>query len=161
VDDQSAVEIRFGTVPGLEYQRAILDGRLPVQPFQKLLGFALRTIDDDGTTIADVTPRAEFANSGGRLHGGYLSAIMDCVTASAAHATQPAGVGAPHIHAAYRFLESATHHAPLVAWAAVTQTGRSVIHVRTEVRTEAGGVVAAGETIHKVRSLRSSSAPAS
>ncbi|MEV0732939.1 PaaI family thioesterase [Polymorphospora sp. NPDC050346] len=143
----------FGVVSGLEYQRAIADGVIPTQPFQTLLGFRLRSVDDDGGIVGDAVPRPEFANSAGRLHGGYLSALMDCATATAAHSQQPVGVGAPHIHASYRFLSSADHRSALVVTARPTHVGRSVVHAAVEIRTRAGKLIASGETVHKVRRI--------
>ncbi|MEV7231010.1 PaaI family thioesterase [Polymorphospora sp. NPDC051019] len=151
--EQHPLRPAFGVVSGLEYQRAIADGVIPTQPFQTLLGFHLRSVDDDGTVVGDAIPHAEFANSAGRLHGGYLSALMDCATATAAHSRQPVGAGAPHIHASYRFLSSADHRSALVITARPSHVGRSVVHAAVEIRTRAGRLIASGETIHKVRRI--------
>jgi uncharacterized protein (TIGR00369 family) len=144
----------FGEVSGLEYQLAIANGEISAQPFHTLLGLRLRSVQADGRVVFDATPRPEFANSAGRLHGGYLSAVMDCATAAAAHTQQPAGVGVPHIHASYRFLASADHRSPLIVSARLIHVGRSVLHATAEIRTEAGDLIAAGETIHKTRSAK-------
>ncbi|BCB83779.1 PaaI family thioesterase [Phytohabitans suffuscus] len=141
----------FGVVSGLEYQRAIIDGVIPVQPFPALLGLRLRSIGEDGSAVCEVTCRPEFANSAGRLHGGYLSALMDCATAAAVHSQQPAGVGSPHIHASYRFVASADYRSQLTVTARPVHIGRSVVHATVEVRTGSGRLIASGETIHKVR----------
>nr|BFE57819.1 PaaI family thioesterase [Dactylosporangium thailandense] len=140
----------FGAVPGLEYQRAIVDGVIPPQPFPALLGLRLRSMDDDGTVICEAVGRPEFANATGHLHGGYLSALMDCATAAAVHSQQPAGVGAPHMHAAYRFLAAADHHQRLTVSARITHAGRSVVHAAAEIRSGNGELLASGETIHKI-----------
>ncbi|MCT2582242.1 PaaI family thioesterase [Actinophytocola gossypii] len=140
--------------PGLEYQRAIIDGTLPTPPFVALLGLRITSVAEDGATVCEATPRPEFANSAGRLHGGYLTALMDCVTATAAHSQQPAGVGVPHIHASYRFLSAADHRTPVVVTARPTHVGRSVVHAAAEIRDHRGTLIASGETIHKTRPIR-------
>ncbi|MGB3437240.1 MAG: PaaI family thioesterase [Actinophytocola sp.] len=144
----------FGTVSGLEFQRAVADGAIQTPPFLTLMGVRIRSVAPDGATVCDVTPRPEFTNSGGRLHGGYLTALMDCATATAAHSQQSAGVGTPHIHASYRFLAAADHRGPLVVTARPTHVGRSIVHATAEIHDGRGRLLAAGETIHKVRHIR-------
>lgn len=144
----------FGTATGLEYQRAIADEVIPTPPFLALLGLRIRSVAEDGVTVCEATPRTEFANSAGRLHGGYLSALMDCATATAAHSQQPAGVGTPHIHASYRFLSAVDHNTSVIVTARPTHVGRSVVHAAVEIRDPRGRVIAAGETIHKTRTIR-------
>ncbi|GAB3429287.1 PaaI family thioesterase [Actinophytocola sediminis] len=144
----------FGAVSGLAFQRAVADDTIQRPPFQVVLGLRIRSVAEDGTTVCDVTPGPEFTSAGGFLHGGYLTALMDCATAAAAHSQQAAGVGTPHIHASYRFLAAGDHRSPLVVTARPTHVGRSIVHATAEVRDGRGRVLAAGETVHKVRTIR-------
>ncbi|MGX1702018.1 PaaI family thioesterase [Microbacterium sp. NPDC055357] len=159
MNKEQAASPRFGQSSGLEYQRAIAEGRIERQPFQTLIGFSLTRVDDDGTAEAKVVPRPEFCNAAGRLHGGYLSAVLDCITATVAHSTQPAESAAPHMHAAYRFVRAVTADAPLIATATITVRSRSIVHVHGELLDERGRLIASGETIHKIRRMRDSVTP--
>lgn len=153
---QQPESVEFGKVSGIEFQTAVLLGQAEENTFHTLLGFRVLEVDEAGYSKCEAVPQPQFGNGAGPLHGGYLSALMDCGTAVAVHSCIPSGVGAPHIHANYRFIAatSTSTENRLTIESKVTSQGRSIIHCTVTVIDSRGAIVCAGETIHKVRSLR-------
>lgn len=87
----------------------------------RLLGMRPIRIDE-GSVSFGVTPKPDFANPLGSVHGGVCATLLDSVMGCAVHTTLPAGVG-------YTTLEL------------------KVNYIRT-VPTDAGELIGEGTTIH-------------
>ncbi|OLB20667.1 MAG: hypothetical protein AUI12_18340 [Acidobacteria bacterium 13_2_20CM_2_57_6] len=90
--------IQYGVVPtgtaktisGLELLTAIMEGRLPAPPIQKVLDFRLVEVAR-GYTAFSGSPKFEYYNPLGTVHGGYTAALLDSCMACAVHSTLDAG----------------------------------------------------------------------
>ena len=78
------------TIPGLQLLNAIMEGTLPAPPIQKALDFRLVEVAR-GYTVFASTPRFEYYNPLGSVHGGYTAALLDSCMACAVHSTLDAG----------------------------------------------------------------------
>lgn len=134
---------------GLAFVEGVRDGRWPADPFMVALGIRV-TAAERGRCVMEATPGDDHRNLGGIVHGGYLSTLLDSVTGFALHTTLKPGDTPPHLSASYRFLSMARPGVALVASAEVLKAGRSIGHVRAELRDAAGRLVATGETTHAV-----------
>jgi hypothetical protein len=77
---------------GLEFLRAIRDGKLPAPPIAELMGFHPVEVGE-GYVVFEGTPDESVYNPIGMVHGGYVCTLADTVAACAVHTTLPAGVG--------------------------------------------------------------------
>jgi uncharacterized protein (TIGR00369 family) len=100
VDDQSAPAIEYGvtppqimaTMPGLDFVRAIFDGKLPAPPImQGIEPFA--STAEPGVVVMHSTPGFRHYNPIGSVHGGYAATLLDSVMGLAVHTMLPAGTG--------------------------------------------------------------------
>jgi uncharacterized protein (TIGR00369 family) len=78
------------TLSGLELLTAIRDGTLPSPPIQQVMDFRIAEIRR-GFTIFAGTPKFEYYNPIGSVHGGYTACLLDSCMACAVHSTLEAG----------------------------------------------------------------------
>src|SRR5271169_2240340 len=78
------------TIPGRQLLTAIMDGTLPAPPIQQALDFRLVQVED-GYTAFTGTPKFEYYNPLGTVHGGYTAALLDSCMACAVHSTLEVG----------------------------------------------------------------------
>jgi uncharacterized protein (TIGR00369 family) len=79
------IEIARG-VTGLQLLTAIMEGTLAEPPIQKTLDFRLVRVERGYTAFAG-TPRVDYYNPLGSVHGGYIAALLDSCMACAVHST--------------------------------------------------------------------------
>jgi uncharacterized protein (TIGR00369 family) len=78
------------TIPGLQLLTEIMNGTQPAPPIQKALDFRLVQVEQGYTAFAG-TPKFEYYNLLGSVHGGYTAALLDSCMACAVHSTLEAG----------------------------------------------------------------------
>lgn len=124
-------------MPGLEYLRAMADGRVPWPPIARLIGFdAEDGAIESGRVVLTCTPGEQHYNPIGSVHGGLACTLLDSAMGCAVHSTLPAGVG-------YTTLELKVNLVRAIA----ADTGRvraegTVIHAGRRVATAEGRLVA-------------------
>jgi len=79
---------------GIDYLRAIREGKVPAPPFARLLGFELETIEDGAVTFA-MTPEECHYNPFGVMHGGVAASLFDSALGCAVQSLLPAARMAP------------------------------------------------------------------
>jgi uncharacterized protein (TIGR00369 family) len=120
---------------GLEFLRAIGEGRLPQPPMARLLGFEGLEAGE-GRVVFAVTPDESHYNPIGVVHGGLAMTLLDSAMGCAVQSTLPAGSG-------YTTLETKVNFARAIT----RDTGRilceaTVLHAGRTVATAEGRVVA-------------------
>jgi uncharacterized protein (TIGR00369 family) len=100
MDDRASPKVEYGVTPtevmasmaGIDFVRALFDGRLPTPPI-------LQTIEpfdctaEPGTVVMHSIPGVRHYNPIGSVHGGYAATLLDSVMGLAVHSTLPAGTG--------------------------------------------------------------------
>jgi uncharacterized protein (TIGR00369 family) len=124
---------------GIEFLRAIRDGRLPPPPIAELLGFRLVEVDS-GHAVFEMRPGEQHYNPIGVVHGGIAMTLLDSAMGCAIHSHMPAG-------AAYTTLEAKTHLVRAVsADTGVLRAIGKAVHLGSRVATAEGRLVdAAGK----------------
>jgi uncharacterized protein (TIGR00369 family) len=79
-------------MPGIDFLRAIRDGRLPAPPIARLMGFDLVEIDI-GHAVFEVVPGERHYNPIGVVHGGLAMTLLDSCMGCAVQTHMPAGSG--------------------------------------------------------------------
>lgn len=90
--DPSALAQAARTLSGLDFLRAIRDGRLPQAPIAALLGMTLAAVEE-GHAVFELTPAEQHYNPIGSVHAGVAATMLDSAMACAVHSLQPAGGG--------------------------------------------------------------------
>ncbi len=76
--------------PGIEFLRAIRDGRLPAPPIARLLGFDLVEVEP-GHAVFELVPGEQHYNPIGVVHGGVAMTLLDSAMGCAVQSEMPAG----------------------------------------------------------------------
>jgi uncharacterized protein (TIGR00369 family) len=81
---------QLATRPGLDLLRDMIAGKLPGPPIASVLSFTLAAVEN-GFVVFEGTPKFEFYNPLGTVHGGWAATLLDSAMACAVHSTLPAG----------------------------------------------------------------------
>jgi uncharacterized protein (TIGR00369 family) len=140
-DPAATVTLGAG-LPGLEFMRALSEGRIPPPPIARLLGMWPTKIDV-GLVVFECTPDESAYNPIGMVHGGMLCTLADSAAGCAVHTTLDAGVGYSSIGITVNFLRPVTlRSGTLVATGRVVKPGRRVATATAEIVDGNGNLVA-------------------
>jgi uncharacterized protein (TIGR00369 family) len=114
------------TMSGMQLLAAIKDGTLPAPPIQRTLDFRIVEVERGFAAFVG-TPKFEYYNPIGSVHGGYTAALLDSCMACAVHSALETGYS-------YATLEIKINYVRAIT----TETG--------EVRAE-GKIINAGKRI--------------
>jgi uncharacterized protein (TIGR00369 family) len=100
MDDRPAPKIEYGVTPtevmasmaGIDFVRAIFDGRLPAPPIMQNIE-PFDTSADPGVVVMHSFPAFRHYNPIGSVHGGYAATLLDSAMGLAVHSTLPPGTG--------------------------------------------------------------------
>jgi uncharacterized protein (TIGR00369 family) len=112
----------ISTMNGIDFLRAMRDGRVPTPPVLSLIGFRLTEVDT-GRVVFEFDPAEYHYNPAGTVHGGVACTVLDSAAACTVHSTLPAGM-------------------------ALTTLEVKINYVRP-IRTETGPMRCEGALIHK------------
>ena len=95
-----APTVEYGVTPthvmasmsGLDFVRAIFDGRLPAPPIMQNIE-PFDTSADSGVVVMHSIPGFRHYNPIGSVHGGYAATLLDSAMGLAVHSTLPPGTG--------------------------------------------------------------------
>jgi uncharacterized protein (TIGR00369 family) len=131
---------------GLDYLRALADGRFPRSPIAVLMNFTGIEVEE-GRVVFRAEPAEFHLNPVGLVHGGLAATLLDSAMGCAIHTTLPAG-------AFYTTAQLNVHYvrAPrvgggeIVCEGRVLHAGRSTATADATIRDAAGKLVAHGTT---------------
>jgi uncharacterized protein (TIGR00369 family) len=127
---------------GLEFLRAIADGKLPPAPIASLLGFRLAEVEH-GRVVFEVAPDDSVYNPIGVVHGGLVCTLADTVAACAVHSTLDLGTIYTSIDLNVSYMRPVTRDSgTLRAVGTVVKPGRRVAFSRAEIFDGGGKLVA-------------------
>ncbi len=129
--DPAALAAASRSMPGLDFLRAIRDGRLPPPPIAQVLGFRLIEVEH-GHAVFEFAPGEQHYNPIGVVHGGMAMTLLDSAMGCSVHTRMPPGAG-------YTTLEAKTN----LVRAITKGTGRlraigRVVHIGNRVATAEG-----------------------
>ncbi len=110
--DPEALAAAGRSMAGIDFLRAIRDGRLPSPPIAELLGFRLAEVEP-GHAVFEVIPGEQHYNPIGVVHGGLAMTLLDSAMGCSVQTHMPAGGG-------YTTLEAKTNLVRAIS----SQTGK-------------------------------------
>jgi uncharacterized protein (TIGR00369 family) len=119
------------SMSGIEFLRAIRDGRLAAPPICSLLGYRLAEVEP-GRAVFEVVPGEQHFNPIGVVHGGLAMTLLDSAMACSVQTQIPAGTGYTTLEVKINLVRPIT---------AATGTMRAIgktIHVGSRVGTAEG-----------------------
>jgi uncharacterized protein (TIGR00369 family) len=129
------------TMPGLELLTAIMEGTLPAPPIQQVLDFRLVKVERGYVAFAG-TPKFEYYNPIGSVHGGYTAALLDSCMACAVHTMLEAGYG-------YATLEVKINYVrPITSETGLIRAEGKVIHSGKRIATAEGRLFDSAEKLY-------------
>ena len=129
--DPGALAAVGRSMSGLDFLRAIRDGKLPPPPIAVLLGFRLTEVEP-GHAVFECAPGEQHYNPIGVVHGGLAMTLLDSAMGCCVQTRVPAGSG-------YTTLEAKTN----LVRAITDKTGRlratgKVVHIGSRIATAEG-----------------------
>ncbi len=82
----------MASMPGIDFVRAIFDGRLPAPPVMQTIE-PFDSTAEPGHVVFNSVPGLRHYNPIGVVHGGYAATLLDSAMGLAVHTMLPAGLG--------------------------------------------------------------------
>jgi uncharacterized protein (TIGR00369 family) len=121
------------SMPGIEFLRAIRDGRLPPPPIAQLMGFSLVEVEP-GYAVFECIPGEQHYNPIGVVHGGLAMTLLDSAMGCCVQTRMPDKAG-------YTTLEAKTNLVrPITAATGKLRAIGKVLHVGSRVATAEGRI---------------------
>ncbi len=116
MDDRSAPGVEYGVtppqlmaaMPGIDFVRAMFEGRLPSPPIMQLMGLDHASVEQPGLVVMQSTPTLQHYNPIGSVHGGYAATMLDSAMGLAVHSMLPKGQGYTTLEFKVRFIRGMT-----------------------------------------------------
>ena len=153
--------IQYGVVPqmtaktmtGLQLLTEIMNGTQPAPPIQQALDFRLVQVEQGYTAFAG-TPKFEYYNPLGCVHGGYAAALLDSCMACAVHSTLEAGYSYATLEIKISYVRAITSHTGEVrAEGRVINSGKRIATAEGRLFDSTGILYAHGTTTCLVLTL--------
>ena len=130
-EDPLALAAAGRAVSGIEFLRAIRDGKLPHPPIAQLMGFRLVEVEP-GHAVFECVPGEQHYNPIGVVHGGLAMTLLDSAMGVCIHTRMPLGGG-------YTTLEAKTNLVRAIS----DKTGRlraigRLVHLGNRIATAEG-----------------------
>ena len=115
MDDKPARKIEYGvtppevmaSMPGLDFVRAIFDGRLPEPPVMQTIE-PFDCTAEPGVVVMHSIPGFRHYNPIGSVHGGYAATLLDSAMGLAVHSQCPVGSGYTTLEFKVSFIRAMT-----------------------------------------------------
>ncbi len=131
---------------GLEYLKAIGEGRIPRPPIAELLGFEGIEVEE-GRAVFAVVPDEYHYNPIGVVHGGLAMTLLDSAMGCAVQTTLPAGAAYTTLEVKVNFARAITRDTGRVLCEAkIVHPGRTVATAEGRVYAEETGKLLAHGT---------------
>lgn len=142
IDRGSSAKSKTGVIPfqimqhhsGLEVLQRMKDGLLPAPAMSDVFRFKLGDFEFGKATLVS-TPRAEFNNTMGIMHGGYAMTLLDSCMGVAIYTTLSSGFGYTTIETKVNFVK------PITAETGLLRAVGHAVHTGTRTATAEGRLI--------------------
>jgi uncharacterized protein (TIGR00369 family) len=132
--------------PGIEFLRAMRDGKLPHPPICALLNYRLVEVEP-GRAVFEATPGEQHYNPIGVVHGGLAMTLLDSAMGCAVQTQMPAGGGYTTLEAKTNLVRAITADTgKLRAVGKVLHAGKRIATAEARLEDAAGKLYAHATT---------------
>jgi uncharacterized protein (TIGR00369 family) len=141
-EDPMALAHAGRAMPGIEFLRAIRDGKLPHPPICALLNYRLVEVEP-GHAVFEITAGERHYNPIGVVHGGIAMTLLDSAMGCAVQTQMPAGGGYTTLEAKTNLVRAVTAETgPLRAIGKVMHAGKRIATAEGRLEDRAGKLYA-------------------
>ena len=134
------------SMAGIEFLRAMRDGKLPPPPIAELLGFILVEVEP-GRAVFEVTSGERHYNPIGVVHGGLAMTLLDSAMGCSVQTQMPAGGGYTTLEAKTNLVRAITAETGLLrATGKVLHVGKRIATAEARLEDKAGKLYAHATT---------------
>jgi uncharacterized protein (TIGR00369 family) len=134
------------SMAGIDFLRAMRDGKLPPPPIAELLGFRLVEVEP-GRAVFEVTPGERHYNPIGVVHGGLAMTLLDSAMGCSVQTQMPAGGGYTTLEAKTNLVRAITAETGLLrAIGKVLHAGKRIATAEARLEDKAGKLYAHATT---------------
>ncbi|MGH8724210.1 MAG: PaaI family thioesterase [Burkholderiales bacterium] len=134
------------SMPGIEFLRAIRDGKLPHPPICALLNYRLVEVEP-GHAVFEITAGEQHYNPIGVVHGGIAMTLLDSAMGCAVQTHMPAGGGYTTLEAKTNLVRAVTAATgKLRAIGKIVHLGKRVVTAEGRLEDPAGKLYAHATT---------------
>jgi uncharacterized protein (TIGR00369 family) len=127
---------------GIDYLKAMFEGRLPVPPILNTMNFKMKSIEE-GKAVFGFTAEEYHYNPIGTVHGGVISTLLDSAMGCTVHSILPAGKGYTTLELKVNFLRAITKDSgELFSEGKMIHTGNKTALVEAQITDAQGKVYA-------------------
>ena len=136
----------MASMPGVEFVRAIFDGRLPAPPIMQTIE-PYNQVAEPGVVTFSSTPGFRHYNPIGSVHGGYAATLLDSAMGLAVHSTLPSGTGYTTLEFKISFIRGMTKDTgPVKTEGRVLNAGRRTATAEARITDAKGRLLAHATT---------------
>jgi len=152
--DKTAATIEYGvtptevmaSMPGIDFVRAIFDGKLPAPPIMQNIE-PFDSTAEPGVVVMHSIPGLRHYNPIGSVHGGYAATLLDSAMGLAVHSMLPVGTGYTTLEFKVSFIKGMTKDSGLVRTEGRTlNVGRRAATAEARVTDSRGRLLAHATT---------------
>ena len=134
------------SMSGLDFMRAMLEGRLAGPPIAGLMGYEAQEVEE-GRVVFRGAPRFEVTNPMGTVHGGWYGTLLDSAMACAVMTRLPRGASYTTLEYKVNIVRGIPLGTVILCEGAAAHVGRTTGVATGEIRGEADGrLYATGST---------------
>ncbi|WP_088187104.1 PaaI family thioesterase [Desulfosporosinus sp. FKA] len=122
------------SISGLDYLRAIRDGKISQPPVAKLIGYQIKEVDH-GFAVFELDPGEQHYNPFATVHGGILSTLLDTTMTAAVLTTLPQNITCSTIEIKVNFIKPVNTQSKLLCCEA------RPIHIGRKLATVEGRIM--------------------
>jgi uncharacterized protein (TIGR00369 family) len=154
MDSSNIPKVEYGVTPpqvmasmtGLEFVRAMFDGKLPAPPIMENVEPFDSTAENGVVTFHSV-PGFRHYNPIGSVHGGYAAILLDSAMGLAVHTTLPAGAGYTTLEFKISFIKGMTKDTgPVKSEGRILSVGRRAATAEARIIDSKGRLLAHATT---------------
>jgi uncharacterized protein (TIGR00369 family) len=136
----------MASMPGLDFVRAIFDGKLPEPPIMQ----GIEPFDcsaEPGVVVMHSTPGFRHYNPIGSVHGGYAATLLDSAMGLAVHTMLPVGTGYTTLEFKISFIRGMTKDTgPVRSEGRTLNVGRRAATAEARITDDKGRLLAHATT---------------
>ena len=129
------------SLSGLDYLKAIKDGKISQPPVAKLIGYRIREVDH-GYAVFELQPEEYHYNPFATVHGGILSTLLDTTMTAAVLTTLPQNITCSTVEIKVNFIK------PLSAESKPVRCEARTIHIGRRLATVEGRIKGGNDELY-------------